>query len=29
MCPDHQYMVMREIKQLPQELTKVYRSLTG
>jgi nitric oxide reductase NorD protein len=29
MCPDQQYMVMREIKQLPQELTKVYRSLTG
>ena len=29
MCPDQQYMIIQEIKQLPDELSKVYRSLTG
>lgn len=29
MCPDRQYMVIQDIKQLPDELSKVYRSLTG
>lgn len=29
MCPDHQYMVIQDINQLPDELSKVYRSLTG
>jgi hypothetical protein len=29
MCPDQQYMVIQDIKQLPDELSKVYRSLTG
>ncbi len=29
MCPDQQYMVIQDIKQLPNELSKVYRSLTG
>ena len=29
MCQDSEYMVIQDIKQLPQELSKVYRSLTG
>lgn len=29
MCPDQQYMVIQEIGQLPNELSKVYRALTG
>jgi nitric oxide reductase activation protein len=29
MCPDQQYMVIQDIAQLPDELSKVYRSLTG
>ena len=29
MCPDQQYMVIHNIDQLPDELSKVYRSLTG
>ncbi|HKI73001.1 MAG TPA: hypothetical protein VJ998_00030, partial [Pseudomonadales bacterium] len=29
MCPDQQYMVIQDINQLPDELSKVYRSLTG
>ena len=29
MCPDQQYMVIQDITQLPNELSKVYRSLTG
>lgn len=29
MCPDHQYMVIQDINQLPDELSKVYRSLTA
>lgn len=29
MCPDRQYMVIQDVDQLPQELSKVYRSLTG
>lgn len=29
MCPDSQYMVIQEIEQLPEELSRVYRSLTG
>ena len=29
MCPDAQYMVIQDIRQLPDELSKVYRSLTG
>ncbi len=29
MCPDKQYMVIQDIAQLPDELSKVYRSLTG
>jgi|TARA_B100001971_G_scaffold150451_1_gene139587 nitric oxide reductase NorD protein len=29
MCPDQQYMVIQDITQLPDELSKVYRSLTG
>lgn len=29
MCPDKQYMVIQDISQLPNELSKVYRSLTG
>lgn len=29
MCPDKQYMVIQDITQLPDELSKVYRSLTG
>ena len=29
MCPDSQYMVIQDIRQLPNELSKVYRSLTG
>ncbi len=29
MCPDSQYMVISDIEQLPEELSRVYRSLTG
>lgn len=29
MCPDKQYMVIQDIHQLPHELSKVYRALTG
>ena len=29
MCPDQRYMVIQDINQLPDELSKVYRSLTG
>jgi len=29
MCPDRQYMVIQDVTQLPNELSKVYRSLTG
>lgn len=29
MCPDSQYMVIQDINQLPEELSRVYRSLTG
>ncbi|HAK53141.1 MAG TPA: hypothetical protein DCM54_14740 [Gammaproteobacteria bacterium] len=29
MCQDSEYMVIQDIKQLPKELSKVYRSLTG
>lgn len=29
MCPDSQYMVIQDIDQLPEELSRVYRSLTG
>jgi len=29
MCPDRQYMVIQDVHQLPDELSKVYRSLTG
>lgn len=29
MCPDQQYMVMQDIMQLPDELSKVYRGLTS
>ena len=29
MCPEGQYMVIQDIEQLPEELSKVYRSLTG
>ena len=29
MCPDSQYMVIQDIAQLPEELSRVYRSLTG
>jgi nitric oxide reductase NorD protein len=29
MCPDQQYMVIQDIDQLPDELSKVYRSLTA
>lgn len=28
MCPDHQYMVIQEIHELPTQLSKVYQSLT-
>ena len=28
MCPDQQYMVMQDLSQLPNELSKVYRGLT-
>ncbi len=28
MCPDQQYMVMQDIRQLPNELSKIYRGLT-
>jgi len=29
MCPDSQYMVIQDLDQLPEELSRVYRSLTG
>ena len=29
MCPDQQYMVIQDINDLPGELSKVYRGLTG
>jgi len=29
MCPDQQYMVIQDITQLPQELSKVYHGLTS
>ena len=29
MCPDSQYMVIQDLNQLPEELARVYRSLTG
>ena len=29
MCPDQQYMVIQDISQLPNELSKVYRGLTS
>ncbi len=29
MCPDKQYLVIQEVSQLPDELSKVYQSLTG
>ena len=29
MCPEGQYMVIQDIEQLPEELSRVYRSLTG
>jgi nitric oxide reductase NorD protein len=29
MCPDQQYMVIQDITQLPDELSKVYRGLTS
>ena len=29
MCPDQQYMVMQDIGQLPNELSKIYRSMTS
>lgn len=29
MCPDQQYMVIQDINQLPNELSKVYRGLTS
>ena len=29
MCPDSRYMVIQDIKQLPEELSRVYRGLTG
>ncbi|XOV88951.1 MAG: nitric oxide reductase activation protein NorD [Pseudomonadota bacterium] len=29
MCPDQQYMVIQDINQLPDELSKIYRSLTA
>jgi hypothetical protein len=29
MCPEHRYLVLDDIHQLPGELEKVYRSLTG
>jgi nitric oxide reductase NorD protein len=29
MCPDNQYMVIQDLKQLPEEVSRVYRSLTG
>ena len=29
MCPEGQYMVIQDIDQLPEELSRVYRSLTG
>ena len=29
MCPEGQYMVIQDIAQLPEELSRVYRSLTG
>jgi len=29
MCPDARYLVIEEIEDLPEALTKVYRTLTG
>jgi nitric oxide reductase NorD protein len=29
MCPDSQYMVIQDLEQLPEEVSRVYRSLTG
>lgn len=29
MCPDSQYMVIQDLVQLPEEVSRVYRSLTG
>jgi nitric oxide reductase activation protein len=29
MCPDARYMVIEEIEDLPEALTKVYQALTG
>lgn len=29
LCPDHQYAVMQELDQLPEQLSRVYYSLTG
>ena len=29
MCLEGQYMVIQDIEQLPEELSRVYRSLTG
>ena len=29
MCPDSEYMVIQDIEQLPEELSRVYRRLTG
>ena len=29
MCPDSRYMVIDEIEDLPEALTKVYQTLTG
>jgi hypothetical protein len=29
MCADSQYMVIQDLDQLPEEVSRVYRSLTG
>ena len=29
MCPDKQYMVIQDVTQLPGELSKIYRMITG
>jgi nitric oxide reductase NorD protein len=29
MCADSQYMVIQDLEQLPEEVSRVYRSLTG
>jgi nitric oxide reductase activation protein len=29
MCPDARYLVLDEIEDLPEQLTKVYTTLTG